>query len=333
MLQDQCLNMIMARVRLSLQSQLLALVETSERTGDQLLAVAAGSSFDDLGASAVRDGEEAFAGLYGMPQLQSADVAVLTIPVGKKTLGGGLVLNAVFKSSSWPDPLPRLADADLAFFDVWQRARSNELAATALQSVIDRLAFGTALLDRTCHMLFANKAAETILQVGDALRRRAGSLSATSARDSVRLRAAIEHVVHQACENMPVIHAPVLFMARASKRPLIVTVMPASKQGVSLGGMAIVHMLDPELGCEKSLEPVCRFYQFSHVETRLASLLATGNTLSEAAEQMHIQEQTAKSCLKQIFAKTGAHRQTDLIRILLAHVPRLSDDVVLESVA
>ena len=51
----------------------------------------------------------------------------------------------------------------------------------------------------------------------------------------------------------------------------------------------------------------------------LASLLAMGLTLHQAAGTLHVTRETVRSRLKTIFQKTGTHRQADLVRLLLQY--------------
>jgi DNA-binding CsgD family transcriptional regulator len=65
-------------------------------------------------------------------------------------------------------------------------------------------------------------------------------------------------------------------------------------------------------------------FQLTSREAALAALLAGGRTLSEAADELHITEQTARTYSKRIFLKTGVRRQTDLVRRILTGVACLS---------
>ena len=49
---------------------------------------------------------------------------------------------------------------------------------------------------------------------------------------------------------------------------------------------------------------------------RLAQALSSGTSLAEAASRFAITAATARSQLKAIFAKTGASRQSDLVRLV-----------------
>jgi DNA-binding CsgD family transcriptional regulator len=68
-------------------------------------------------------------------------------------------------------------------------------------------------------------------------------------------------------------------------------------------------------------------FGLTEAEARLARILAQGHSLVEAAAQSGISIHTARAHLKQIFGKTGTHRQADLIRMLegLARCPLLGN--------
>ena len=51
-------------------------------------------------------------------------------------------------------------------------------------------------------------------------------------------------------------------------------------------------------------------------EARLAALVGSGATPRQAASQLGIAEETARSALKRVFAKTGVTRQSQLAGLL-----------------
>ncbi|MEO8247772.1 MAG: hypothetical protein ABI589_00230 [Burkholderiales bacterium] len=57
-------------------------------------------------------------------------------------------------------------------------------------------------------------------------------------------------------------------------------------------------------------------FDLSAAESRLAAELATGCELAQAAARCGIQHSTARSYLERIFAKTGCHRQSELVAML-----------------
>jgi DNA-binding CsgD family transcriptional regulator len=68
----------------------------------------------------------------------------------------------------------------------------------------------------------------------------------------------------------------------------------------------------PEIDCDV----VRRMFTLSPTQARLAVTLFNGRSVKEAAEALGITEGTARQYLKQIFARTGARRQSDLVRII-----------------
>jgi DNA-binding CsgD family transcriptional regulator len=59
-------------------------------------------------------------------------------------------------------------------------------------------------------------------------------------------------------------------------------------------------------------------YGLTPAESALATLLAEGKTLQEAAGLRGVTHQTARSQLKSIFSKTATRRQSELLRLLLS---------------
>ena len=107
-------------------------------------------------------------------------------------------------------------------------------------------------------------------------------------------------------------------------RPLSVLVAPlghkASVDGLDLGRTrpaAVVFVSDPEVRQETPAALLQRLYGLTPAEARLAEAMAGGGPLKAAAERLGIGRETARSQLKQVYAKTGTHRQAELVRLLL----------------
>jgi DNA-binding CsgD family transcriptional regulator len=68
----------------------------------------------------------------------------------------------------------------------------------------------------------------------------------------------------------------------------------------------------PEPDCEM----VRRMLALSPAQARLAIMLFNGRSVKEAAAELGVREGSARQYLKQIFSKTGARRQSDLVRMI-----------------
>jgi DNA-binding CsgD family transcriptional regulator len=65
---------------------------------------------------------------------------------------------------------------------------------------------------------------------------------------------------------------------------------------------------------------IAELFGLSLPEARLATLLCTGLTLREAAAEMHIAENSARTYSKIAFSKLGVSRQAELVRLILTSV-------------
>jgi DNA-binding CsgD family transcriptional regulator len=88
---------------------------------------------------------------------------------------------------------------------------------------------------------------------------------------------------------------------------------------------AIVVLRDPDRRASVSAEVVARLFGLTPAEAALATLLAQGFDIDEAAETLGIRRNTARSQLQSIFTKTDAKRQSELIRLILSSVATLSN--------
>jgi DNA-binding CsgD family transcriptional regulator len=67
-------------------------------------------------------------------------------------------------------------------------------------------------------------------------------------------------------------------------------------------------------------------YALTPTEAQLTALLMQGVSLAEAADQLRVSRHTIRNHLKNIFAKTGAGRQAELVRQLLIGPTQLMFD-------
>ena len=83
---------------------------------------------------------------------------------------------------------------------------------------------------------------------------------------------------------------------------------------------ATVFLSDPEATAETRPETLQRLFKLTPAEARLAASVGEGSSLAEAANQLGIGRETARTHLKRIFSKTGTRRQSELVRLLVGGV-------------
>lgn len=85
----------------------------------------------------------------------------------------------------------------------------------------------------------------------------------------------------------------------------------------SLPGSCVAVFVSVHGGQRLPWDRVAAMHGLTRAEARLASLLAEGISLEEAAEALLVSIQTVRSQLKLVFAKTGVTRQAELVALIL----------------
>jgi DNA-binding CsgD family transcriptional regulator len=176
--------------------------------------------------------------------------------------------------------------------------------------------------------VFANPRARSFLERSDGLRRHERSIVASDPHQGFKLQAAIQHAQQRNRSPLGIdeagASAPILALERDSgRRALVAAVMPVDAVAVDQRDPAvIIYIFDPERDVRQMLAPICVMYKMTSAEARLAQHLVSGMRITEAAEAMRVQPDTARAYLKQVFSKTGTNRQVDLVRVMLASMLR-----------
>jgi DNA-binding CsgD family transcriptional regulator len=79
----------------------------------------------------------------------------------------------------------------------------------------------------------------------------------------------------------------------------------------------VVFVSDPERTPELPLDRLSRLYGLTPAEAQLTQQLASGLDLREIAAASNRAMNTVRAQLKQVFHKTGARRQAELVRLVL----------------
>ena len=214
---------------------------------------------------------------------------------------------------------------------LWWQLRRNESRGNCLSGALDAVGVAVYVLDRAGVLIELNRAASVLLDESDGLRAVDQMLTAVSLDDAARLHAAIVH----ARQRRPIIEmgqlSPLLAVSRRGRRPLAVAV--TSSHCSTSDPTVIVQAVDPESDIDHPIESACALYGFTGAEARLTKILLHGASLTEAAAQMHVQPPTARTYLKQIFAKTGTNRQAALVQLMLTSVVRIGPGLTLKALS
>ncbi|MBC2650229.1 helix-turn-helix transcriptional regulator [Novosphingobium aerophilum] len=196
-----------------------------------------------------------------------------------------------------------------------------ERARLVAEYVLEASGIGVVVVTADGTVLSANATARTIMARTDLLRLRDGRLVASTSADQAALRAAVAAMARaQAPRLDPACHCSVALADPVGAARLTLIVRPGPPYwpvSAPLRRTAVVIVRDPAQPATLPPGDLAALFGLTAAEARLATRLADGEGLDEAALALGITRNTARSQLQAIFAKTGVNRQGDLVRVLL----------------
>jgi DNA-binding CsgD family transcriptional regulator len=188
---------------------------------------------------------------------------------------------------------------------------------SAGESVMDSLSQGIVFLADSGTVIYCNRAAETILRAGDGISLQNGALCTTRSNSNGELRQAIRHAISPATTH----GREVVFVARSSwRRPYQIVVAPLRnrfRQFVATPApVAVAIITDPEQQQSTNVQLLIQSYKLTPKEAELAVRLSAGKTVGQAAAEMGITYETARTHVRRIFSKTGTSRQAELLLLI-----------------
>ncbi|HEY5211089.1 MAG TPA: helix-turn-helix transcriptional regulator [Stellaceae bacterium] len=191
----------------------------------------------------------------------------------------------------------------------------------AALEALDRTATATLVVGRDGGILFANRKADDLFREGDAIRSFGNRLTVVGRGESGRLADAIRAAANTASGHGTASGGMVV-LERLDRLPLTVLVAPFRPALDGLGTAvpaAILFIRDPE-ALSPAGQALQALFGLTPAEAAVANALADGKSVDEIAASAGITLNTARTHLKNIFAKTGTNRQATLVGLLLRSV-------------
>jgi DNA-binding CsgD family transcriptional regulator len=183
----------------------------------------------------------------------------------------------------------------------------QSMIAPNFAAALDTVPSPVILVDRTLRIIHMNQPGEAQLALRDPITSDDGVLA-------IRDRAA------NAVLALAVLHAE-RDEAAFGRRGLGI---PASRQD---GSPAVLHVLPQRHGAIRAqLKPsanarpvtdrvITMLFDLTPAEARVYSQIANGSTVAQTAKQLGVADGTVKTHLLPLFAKTGTHRQAELVKL------------------
>ena len=201
------------------------------------------------------------------------------------------------------------------------RLQSLGGVADALLNVLDACSEAVMLVDDKAHPVILNPPARLLLAESDEIALSHGALVTASAAETAILRRLVSGERTAGPEGG---HLLIRCHCHSGRTPLLLNVLhfqqPLQVRENPGGIAAAIVARRPE-----GEDSACLFrqhYGMTATEARLATLVATGCSLLQAAAEMNISHNTARTHMKRIYAKTDTHRQADLARLVGTGIAR-----------
>ena len=207
------------------------------------------------------------------------------------------------------------------------RLDSLECERQLFAGTINRMLLGIISFTQSGTILEMNQEAKRILAEKDGIRLSGNMLTADSVQEGRELQRMLKQAFSEPSPETD--EGPGVVQALSITRPSGRSKLGVLIRAIPMGQFSesrqrpgtVVFLRDPESsGAQPSHELVRRLFGLTRMEAQLALLLTEGLTLDEAAEQMNVRRNTARTHLRSIFSKTGVTRQTMLVRLLLNSV-------------
>jgi len=184
---------------------------------------------------------------------------------------------------------------------------------------LNLLSVALTICDSSSQLLHANQIARHILHSGDGLRVDSFSRLRTSKPSSPVLSEVIRELAGAKPAASDATHVVIAVPRPSGKRPLIVSLLsPAflADRADTLIPVVPIIFWEHEEHC--GIKRRCRpgTWDFTPAECRFANLLMEGLSLADCCQQLGICRSTGAFHLKNLFRKTGARRQIELLSIL-----------------
>lgn len=194
-----------------------------------------------------------------------------------------------------------------------------EVSKIGLAEALANLGMGIFVLDALGRVIFQNQSAEAVM--GDAIQLHQQRLLLTSRTENQAFQDAMASTLRAEPVDLLVDPKPILVQRESPQLPLLIYPMslkPRSDLNDDFvrRAKAVAIVIEPR--AEEPADPalVRDFLGLTLGEARVASLIGSGLAPKETSTRLGIAEETVRTVLKRVFAKTGVGRQSELATLL-----------------
>jgi DNA-binding NarL/FixJ family response regulator len=188
----------------------------------------------------------------------------------------------------------------------------------ALAKTLDRLANAVFLIASDRKIVFANEVATAMVKRGEILRASQNLLSAVDTKCDQELQDAIAAASRG--DAALGVKGIAIMLSTKAKSPYVAHIMPLTSGNRSdpTNGNATTAVFVRQASeySPSALELTARNHRLTASETRVLSAVLETGSVDDIAERLGIGKATVKTHLNHLLSKTGARRQSDLLRLV-----------------
>jgi len=196
---------------------------------------------------------------------------------------------------------------------LYRQMETMQTRTLGLETALEAHGHAVIGLDASGRVMVSNRPAIAMFEAGTGLRIVQGRLRCTFVEESKALQKLIAEVLTGGSGGAMLVH-------RAGKSALRVKVSPfrGSLPGRAETIAALLFLSDPAQLPSSRADMLRALYGLTPTECRVADMLLEGLELREIAGRMRTTLETTRFHVKRVLAKSGARRQSELIRLMLA---------------
>jgi DNA-binding CsgD family transcriptional regulator len=201
------------------------------------------------------------------------------------------------------------------------------LEAGTLAATLDMFALGVILIGEDARILHANEAARNMFEAGTAVTSRDGVLTVRAQAFTDQIAAATAPQARRAPATRTPVGVPLLDAKQRAGQPpaAMAYVLPLVTAGLEARlmpqALAAVFITTVEADPDLMLAAATATYGLTAAETRLLGPIRQGLSVPQTAQALCVSENTIKTQLARIYAKTGVSRQAELVALLANLAP------------
>lgn len=193
----------------------------------------------------------------------------------------------------------------------YHRMRVAELSSRLAADALGRLEVGVVSIDREGQIVFSNDSAQRLVSLCPDIGIHGGRLVMARPELAVKLEASrLSPQVAQLCSYQNTMVGLMMTPVQGGRDEL----------GPSSRPERAIYMHESTRSAQIPETLIAELFGLSRPEAKLAALLCAGLTLREAAAEMQIAENSARTYSKIAFSKLGVSRQAELVRHILTSV-------------